>query len=70
MLMKERSAGMYKLSAYFAARNITDLPLDLILPIFFMLIVHCMVGMQPSFTAFFVTLLAVFLSIVAAQVIK
>ncbi|XP_056683677.1 ABC transporter G family member 22 isoform X2 [Spinacia oleracea] len=67
MLIKERSAGMYRLSAYFAARNITDLPLDLILPIFFMLIVYFMVGLQPSFAAFFLTLLTVFLSIVAAQ---
>ncbi|GKV31014.1 hypothetical protein SLEP1_g39761 [Rubroshorea leprosula] len=33
MLVKERSVGMYKLSAYFVARNIIDLPLDLTLPI-------------------------------------
>ncbi|XP_021771447.1 ABC transporter G family member 22-like [Chenopodium quinoa] len=67
MLTKERFAGMYRLSAYFAARNITDLPLYLILPIFFMLIVYFMVGLQPSFAAFFLTLLTIFFGILAAQ---
>ncbi|CAO2813468.1 unnamed protein product [Amaranthus hypochondriacus] len=67
MLIKERSVGMYKLSAYFAARNITDLPLDLVLPTFFMLIMYFMVGLKPNFAAFFLTLLAIFLNIVASQ---
>lgn len=68
MLNKERSVDMYKLSAYFAARNISDLPLDFVLPIIFMVIVYLMVGLRPSFAAFSLTNLTVFLSIVAAQV--
>ncbi|GAB2290006.1 ABC transporter G member 22, partial [Dionaea muscipula] len=67
MLAKERWAEMYRLSAYFAARNISDLPLDLLLPTVYMLIVYFMVGLKPSFTAFSLTLLTLFLSIVAAQ---
>ncbi|GAB4861153.1 hypothetical protein Ancab_036310 [Ancistrocladus abbreviatus] len=67
MLAKEQWADMYKLSAYFAARNISDLPLDLLLPTVFMLIVYFMVGLKLSFAAFSLTLLTVSLSIVAAQ---
>ncbi|KAM7507869.1 hypothetical protein LguiA_018322 [Lonicera macranthoides] len=67
MLVKERSVDMYKLSAYLVARNTSDLPLDLILPIFFLLIVYFMVGLKYSFLAFSFTLLTIFLSIVASQ---
>ncbi|KAH7568028.1 hypothetical protein JRO89_XS07G0218100 [Xanthoceras sorbifolium] len=67
MLAKERSVDMYKLSAYFVARNTSDLPLDLILPIAFLVIIYLMVGLRPTFTAFSLTLLTIFLSIVAAQ---
>ncbi|OVA16169.1 ABC transporter-like [Macleaya cordata] len=67
MLAKERSVGMYKLSAYFIARNTSDLPLDLILPVVFLVIVYFMVGLRATFSAFFLTMLTVFLSIVAAQ---
>ncbi|KAL6318433.1 hypothetical protein AAG906_041198 [Vitis piasezkii] len=67
MLVKERSVDMYRLSAYFVARNTSDLPLDLILPILFMLIVYFMAGLKPSFAAFSLTMLTVFLSILASQ---
>ncbi|XP_020533023.1 ABC transporter G family member 22 isoform X2 [Jatropha curcas] len=67
MLAKERAVGMYRLSAYFAARNISDLPLDLILPTIFLVTVYFMVGLKLSFAAFSLTMLTVFLSIVAAQ---
>ncbi|GAB4845019.1 hypothetical protein Ancab_038422 [Ancistrocladus abbreviatus] len=67
MLAKEQWADMYKLSTYFAARNISDLPLDLLLLTVFMLIVYFMVGLKLSFAAFSLTLLTVSLSIVAAQ---
>lgn len=68
MLTKERSVDMYKLSAYLAARNTSDLPLDLILPIVFLIIIYFMVGLKPTFSAFSLTLLSIFLSIIAAQV--
>ncbi|XP_062025236.1 ABC transporter G family member 22-like isoform X2 [Rosa rugosa] len=67
ILVKERSVEMYKLSSYFLARNISDLPLDLLLPIVFLLIVYMMVGLKRTFAAFFETMLTIFLSIVAAQ---
>ncbi|KAL4200420.1 hypothetical protein AMTRI_Chr03g56420 [Amborella trichopoda] len=67
MLAKERAVDMYRLSAYFMARNISDLPLDLFLPIVFLLIVYFMAGLKLSATAFFLSMLSLFLSIVAAQ---
>lgn len=68
MLSKERAADMYRLSAYFVARTTSDLPLDLILPVLFLLVVYFMAGLRLSAGPFFLTMLTVFLCIVAAQV--
>nr|GMD91110.1 ABC transporter G family member 22 isoform X4 [Ipomoea batatas] len=43
MLVKERSVNMYKLSAYLVARSISDIPLDLFLPVIFLTIVYFMI---------------------------
>ncbi|XP_048226254.1 ABC transporter G family member 22 isoform X3 [Ricinus communis] len=67
MLNKERAADMYRLSAYFLARTTSDLPLDLILPVLFLLVVYFMAGLRMSAGPFFLSLLTVFLCIVAAQ---
>ncbi|XP_022982857.1 ABC transporter G family member 22-like isoform X2 [Cucurbita maxima] len=67
MLSKERAADMYRLSAYFLARTTSDLPLDLLLPILFLLVVYFMAGLRLSAAPFFLTMVTVFLSIVAAQ---
>ncbi|KAL7117782.1 hypothetical protein ACP275_03G094800 [Erythranthe tilingii] len=67
MLAKERSVDMYKLSAYLIARNTSDLPLDLLLPIIFLIIIYFMVGLKMTFSAFSLTLFTIFLSIIAAQ---
>ncbi|KAM3230567.1 hypothetical protein ACQJBY_061004 [Aegilops geniculata] len=67
MLNKERAADMYKLSAYFLARTTSDLPLDLFLPVIFMVIVYFMAGLKASAMRFFLSMLTVFLSIIAAQ---
>ncbi|KAJ3702418.1 hypothetical protein LUZ61_006123 [Rhynchospora tenuis] len=67
MLNKERAVDMYKLSAYFMARTTSDLPLDLLLPVIFLVIVYFMAGLKETATAFFLTMLIVFLCIVAAQ---
>lgn len=70
MLNKERAADMYRLSAYFMARTTSDLPLDLLLPIIFLLIVYFMGGLRLTAQSFFLTMLIVFLCIVSAQVYK
>ncbi|OEL38953.1 ABC transporter G family member 22 [Dichanthelium oligosanthes] len=67
MLNKERAVDMYRLSAYFLARTTSDLPLDLFLPVIFMVIVYFMAGLKATATHFFLSMLTVFLSIIAAQ---
>ncbi|CAI9778037.1 unnamed protein product [Fraxinus pennsylvanica] len=67
MLAKERSVDMYKLSAYLVARNTSDLPLDLVLPIVLLVVVYFMANLKMTFTASLLTSLTVFLSIIAAQ---
>ncbi|KAE8689965.1 ABC transporter G family member 22 [Hibiscus syriacus] len=68
MINKERAADMYRLSAYFLARTTSDLPLDLILPVLFLLVVYFMAGLRQSLGPFFYSMFTVFLCIVAAQV--
>ncbi|KAH9611359.1 hypothetical protein KSS87_011799 [Heliosperma pusillum] len=67
MLLKERAADMYRLSAYFLARTTSDLPLDLVLPVLFLLVVYFMAGLRLDAGTFIYTVLTVFLCIVAAQ---
>ncbi|KAI3791621.1 hypothetical protein L2E82_05480 [Cichorium intybus] len=67
MLKKERAADMYKLSAYFMARTTSDLPLDLLLPLIFLLIVYFMGGLKLTAQSFFLTMAITFLCIVSAQ---
>ncbi|XP_050383419.1 ABC transporter G family member 22 isoform X9 [Argentina anserina] len=67
MLTKERAADMYRLSAYFVARTTSDLPLDLLLPVLFLVVVYFMAGLRLKAETFFLSMLIVFLCIVAAQ---
>ncbi|XP_076942982.1 ABC transporter G family member 22-like [Bidens hawaiensis] len=67
MLNKERAADMYRLSAYFMARTTSDLPLDFFLPMLFLLVVYFMAGLRLTAESFFLTMVIVFLCIVAAQ---
>ncbi|KAL0410214.1 UNVERIFIED_CONTAM: ABC transporter G family member 22 [Sesamum latifolium] len=67
MLSKERAVDMYSLSAYFVARTTSDLPLDLILPVLFLLVVYFMAGLRMTVGSFLLTVVTVFLCIIAAQ---
>ncbi|PWA99575.1 ABC-2 type transporter family protein [Artemisia annua] len=67
MLNKERAADMYRLSAYFMARTTSDLPLDLFLPMLFLVVVYFMAGLRQTADSFFLTMVIVFLCIIAAQ---
>ncbi|XP_073062755.1 ABC transporter G family member 22-like isoform X2 [Primulina eburnea] len=67
MLSKERAADMYRLSAYFVARTTSDFPLDLLLPVLFLLVVYFMAGLKMNAGSFFLTMMTVFLCIIAAQ---
>ncbi|WOL18064.1 ABC transporter G family member 9 [Canna indica] len=67
MLTKERSSGMYRLSSYFAARMVADLPMELILPIIFVTITYWMGSLKPVAASFFTNLAVLLLSVLVAQ---
>ncbi|CAO2141065.1 unnamed protein product [Urochloa humidicola] len=63
VLARERASGMYSLSSYFMSRMAGDLPMELALPTAFTVVVYLMAGLNPSPSAFALTL-AVILSYV------
>ncbi|XP_022985009.1 ABC transporter G family member 14-like [Cucurbita maxima] len=67
MLIKERSSGMYRLSSYFLARTIGDLPLELALPTAFVFIIYFMGGLNPHPPTFLLSLLVVLYSVLVSQ---
>ncbi|PWA97151.1 AAA+ ATPase domain-containing protein [Artemisia annua] len=67
MLIKERSSGMYRLSSYFLARTIGDLPLELALPTAFTFILYWMGGLKPDPATFVLSLLVVLYNVLVAQ---
>nr|CAD1820838.1 unnamed protein product [Ananas comosus var. bracteatus] len=67
MLAKERASGMYRLSSYFLARTVGDLPMELGLPTAFVVIIYWMGGLRPDPAAFVLSLLVVLFSVLVAQ---
>ncbi|KAI4372163.1 hypothetical protein MLD38_010433 [Melastoma candidum] len=67
ILLKERSSGMYRLSSYFLARTIGDLPLELALPTAFTFIMYWMGGLRPHPASFVLSLLVVLYSVLVSQ---
>lgn len=61
MLLKERSSGMYNLSAYYIARSSASMPLELLYPTIFSILAYWMGALRPQvsraiscFTIFFI----------------
>lgn len=67
MLIKERSSGMYKLSSYFIARTVGDLPMELVLPTIFITITYWMGGLTPVAGNFLETLFVLLFSVMVSQ---
>ncbi|CAL5393361.1 unnamed protein product [Camellia sinensis] len=67
MLEKERSSGMYRLSSYFMARIIGDLPMELVLPTVFLTITYWMAGLKPKAENFMETLFVLLYSVLVSQ---
>ncbi|EXC31694.1 ABC transporter G family member 14 [Morus notabilis] len=67
MLMKERSSGMYRLSSYFLAKTIGDLPLELALPTAFVFIIYWMGGLKADPITFILSLLVVLYNVLVSQ---
>lgn len=55
-MLRERAAGMYCVSAYFLAKTVADMLVQLIPPIVFSLIVYPVIGYQPAIKKFFIFL--------------
>ncbi|EPS69022.1 hypothetical protein M569_05746, partial [Genlisea aurea] len=67
MLKKERSSGMYRLSSYFMALNLSDLPMQLVLPTAFFAVIYFMSGLRPSPAAFFSALSVLLFSVLVSH---
>lgn len=67
MLTKERSSGMYRLSSYFMASTVGDLPMVLVLPTVFVIITYFMAGLKLTVGHFFGTLFALLFSVLVSQ---
>ncbi|XP_016484357.1 ABC transporter G family member 14-like [Nicotiana tabacum] len=67
MLIKERSSGMYRLSSYFLAKTVGDLPLELALPTAFTFILYWMGGLKADPTTFILSLLVVLYNVLVSQ---
>ncbi|KAA8521077.1 hypothetical protein F0562_011770 [Nyssa sinensis] len=67
MLIKEQSSGMYRLSSYFLAKMVGDLPLELALPTAFTFIIYWMGGLKPNPVTFILSLLVVLYNVLVSQ---
>jgi len=67
VVTKERAAGYYRLSAYYLAKQCSELPLIICQPTLFVTIVYWMTGLNRS-EAFLSQLLVILLTAVAGQV--
>ncbi|XP_042058561.1 ABC transporter G family member 9-like [Salvia splendens] len=67
MLTKERASGMYRLSSYFMALTLGDLPMELVLPTVFYAITYWMAGLKHTAWAFFSGLFVLLYSVLCSQ---
>lgn len=67
MLIRERSSGMYRLSSYYFARTVGDLPMELVLPTIFVTVTYWMGGLKPKFLTFMLTLFIILLNVLVSQ---
>jgi hypothetical protein len=69
VINKERSAGWYRLSAYYLAKMTSEVPLILIQPVMFITVVYGCVGLN-GVSAFFATIGTIIIHAIAGQVSK
>jgi len=66
-MLKERASGMYRLSAFYVARTLSDIPTDMSVPSGLVIIVYFMAGLRYNAAAFFGIYGALLLSMLVAQ---
>jgi ABC-type multidrug transport system permease subunit len=67
MLSKERQSHSYRLSAYFLSKQIAEIPLVLINPALFTIVVYWVTGLLPDFGRFVAYLLVILLCTLTSQ---
>ncbi|CAI5537048.1 unnamed protein product [Closterium sp. Naga37s-1] len=67
ILAKERASDMYRLSAYYLSRQLSDLPMEWLLPTLFLLICYFMANLKLTAAAFFGLLFSTYLIVTTAQ---
>ncbi|GJP53838.1 hypothetical protein CLOM_g12966 [Closterium sp. NIES-68] len=67
ILAKERASDMYRLSAYYLSRTLSDLPMEWLLPTIFLLIAYFMASLKLTAAAFFGLLFSTYLIVTTAQ---
>lgn len=67
MMVKERSSGMYRLSSFYFARTLSELPLDCTIPSMLIILMYWMTGLRPTAGAFISHWLAILLSRLIGQ---
>ena len=68
MLQKERESGWYRMSAYYIAKTISELPLTIALPVLYFVISYPMMGGFSSPLVMLLLLLMLLLNALVAQV--
>ena len=66
VISKERAAGTYRLSAYYTAKSVSELPLRLSIPSIFYSFIYWMAGLH-GVAVFFMTLPVILLTVLNAQ---
>ena len=67
VLTKERASGMYRLSSYFMALTLGDLPMELVLPTIFYTMTYIMAGLKHTAGAFFSGLFVLLYSVMCSH---
>ena len=66
LILRERSAGLYRTSAFYLAKVFADMPVQVLEPLVFATIVYWMAGLQPIFWNYFMMMLTIELGAFAA----
>ncbi|KJE96047.1 hypothetical protein CAOG_06421 [Capsaspora owczarzaki ATCC 30864] len=67
VFLRERSSGAYRVSAYFLAKSLAELPVQMAIPVIYATIIYWLMGLNSSAAAFFTFVANVVAVIICAQ---